>query len=162
MSSLKNKSGFTTLEILVVTIIIGIVAALGIAPMRSFIAATFSETTAKKIQKGCNLAKIRAFSDPNLHTGIFLDTTGFPDSVYFFFDNDKNSLYTRTSDRLLLPAVEIPNTDTLKIASGFPETIIFRGDGSAKASANFTINSPKKRASTLTILASTGKIILKK
>lgn len=158
----RKNSGYTLIEILVVIGIIIILGFISISPIKSFISHISFSTTATKIKKACSFARIQALSDPNLHTGVFLDTTGMPDSVIVFVDDDKDGLYTQGTDRQLVKVFSLPESDTLRIPYNFPETIIFRGDGSAKASARFLIHGRRNQTSLITVLASTGRINLEK
>ena len=117
-----------------------------------------SSTTVNQITKELELIKSRALADPDLHTGMFLDTTGAPDSIFTFFDNDNDNYFTPESDQLFSRCISIPSTDTLMITEGYPDVIIFRGNGSAKLSAHFQVKQGDRMTTTISVLASTGRI----
>ena len=154
-------------EVLMVIIIIFIMALMARPALKSFSPSFSLHTSAKTIRQMLVLAKSRALGDPNVHAGIYLSNTNFPDSVIAFLDDDATSLndyqYTPGKDHLLAPALKLSRSDTLVIDPSITfNTIVFRGDGSAKTSARFYIKSKFNRCDTISVLASTGRIRLAK
>jgi prepilin-type N-terminal cleavage/methylation domain-containing protein len=161
--SIKND-GFSMLEIFVTLAIVSILTLIMYPTLRPFLENIRLRTTATTIKQQLNLAKTRALGDPNIHAGVFLDTTGAPDATFVFSDDDATSMndnqYIAGKDRVLTPQVKVPKSDTLKIISTYPNVIVFRGDGSAKTSAKFVISNKYGRCDTISVLASTGRIKL--
>jgi Tfp pilus assembly protein FimT len=154
----KNSSGFTIFEIFVVLGIMGIMALIAMPTFKPLITNIRLSALVKTVKQELNFVKIRALADPNVHTGFFLDTAGTPDSIVTFLDDNKDNLYTPGTDHLLMPGLSVPTSDTLKITTSYPDVVIFRGDGSAKSSAQFYIKSNFMRCDTISVLASTGRI----
>ena len=164
MPSTDNKGGYTTVEAVLTVALIAILSGLVMPSFRPVIPFLRSSTTVNQIKKELLLARSRALADPNLHTGVFLDTTGSPDSIVTFFDDDNDNLFAPGVDRLWSTGIAIPNTDTLIIPAGFPDVIIFRGNGSAKTSALFLVKSRHRQTAydSISVLASTGRIKVSK
>lgn len=160
MSFYKKRAGYTLFETILTIVLVVILSVIMMPSLRSMLTFLHSTTTASLIKKEIFLIRSRALADPNLHTGLFLDTTGCPDSVFTFFDDDHDNYFTRGTDRQLNRSIALPETDTLIIPPGYPDVIIFRGNGSAKLSALFVVKKGHKVNDTLSVLASTGRIKL--
>jgi prepilin-type N-terminal cleavage/methylation domain-containing protein len=165
----KNSLGFSLLEVLAVITIIGILAAVARPSVVSYLEGLRLRTASNAVKQQIILAKTRALGDPNIHCGVYFDTSSSPDVVKTFLDTNSNNVYNAGIDQLFMPAYKLPKTDTLKILSNSnisdPKAIIFRGDGSAKASLKLCIVSSYKNKSsnknpcdTISVLASTGRI----
>jgi prepilin-type N-terminal cleavage/methylation domain-containing protein len=162
MSFQNKNSGFTLVELMAVIAIIAITGLIARPSISKFLESLRLRTEANTIKNQLNLAKIRALGDPNVHAGVYLDTSGTPDSTVVFLDDDNNNQYTKGNDHLLMPIFLFPKSDTLKIESNNPNTIIFRGDGSTKTPGKFFIKNKYGTCDTISVLASTGRITVKR
>lgn len=158
MSFLKKNSGYTLLEAILIIALILMLSIMTVPSLWHILPFLHSSTTVNQITKELELIRSRALADPDLHTGMFLDTTGAPDSIFTFFDNDNDNYFTPETDNLLSRCISLPATDTVIITEGYPDVIIFRGNGSAKLSANFQVKRGDKMSTTISVLASTGRI----
>jgi Tfp pilus assembly protein FimT len=161
LKPLNRAQGVTFLEIIVVVGIIGLLAVVFRPSAKAFLDRIRLWNAANAIKQELILAKTRALADPNMHAGIFFDTSKFPHKIQTFVDDDStalnDNLYSEGKDRLLAPSYVLSITDTLKLISG-SNVVIFRGDGSAKASTTITISGKAGKRDTITVLASTGRI----
>lgn len=146
------------IELILALSLMAILSAVLMPSLRPFLSNISSSTSITTITKELHFVRSRAIADPNLHVGLFLDTIGTPDSIITFFDDDNDYHYTRGSDRVVMAGFALPEAAILVIPSGFPEAIVFRGDGSAKQSALFLVNQRYNRLDSISVLASTGRI----
>jgi prepilin-type N-terminal cleavage/methylation domain-containing protein len=165
----QNKnSGFTLVEVIAVLAIVAITGLIARPSFSKFLERIRLRTEANTVKKQLNLAKIRALGDPNVHAGVYLDTQDTPDSILVFLDDDTTSgskndyLYTKGKDHLLMPSFSLPKSDTLRVVSTYPNTIVFRGDGSAKTTGKFFIKNKFGTCDTISVLASTGRVLVKR
>jgi prepilin-type N-terminal cleavage/methylation domain-containing protein len=166
MSFQNKNSGFTLVEVIAVIAIIMITGLIARPSFSKFLESMRLRTEANTIKNQLNLAKIRALGDPNVHAGVYLDTCGTRDSTLVFLDDDSTAIndyqYTKGRDHLLMPGFSLPKTDTLTIAAGFPNTIVFRGDGSTKTMGKFFIKNKYGTRDSISVLASTGRITVRR
>ncbi len=162
MKDLNRQRGFTVVEVLFVTILIGILCALAIKPMNGFIQRIKLQNAAEGMKHYILNARMRAVSNSNRHCGVIFDTTTSVTvagkATAFFDTNPADYIYTAGSDPLYASANIIAANTKIKMTlpSGV-STVVFRGDGSANVSTYiiFTLNNFKD---SLSILASTGKV----
>ncbi len=158
MINLKNKDGFSIIEVFIVIAIMGIMAAFARPSMKSFLENIRLRSAANTVKQHLIVAKTRALGDPNIHAGVFFDTSGTPDKTIAFVDSFNNNMYASGIDPILVPPYKLSLFDTLKITSPCPNTVIFRGDGSAKTSMTLTVSNKSFKSYTISVLASTGRI----
>lgn len=165
-SALKNEIGFTALETLVAIVIVGIMSAVSIKPMTGLLQRIKLQTAADGMKHYILNARIRAVSNSNRHCGIVIRVHGSPtvdDTVFAFLEaSPPDNNYTKGRDSLYLSPFVVKRKDgmTSTIPAGFPTVIVFRGDGSATASAKIAITL-KGYQDTIDVLASTGKVKVK-
>jgi prepilin-type N-terminal cleavage/methylation domain-containing protein len=166
MSFQNKNSGFTLVEVLAVIAIVAITGLIARPSISKALEGLRLRTEANTIKNQLNLAKIRALGDPNVHTGVYLDTAETPDSTVVFLDDDaaavNDNQYTKGNDHLLMPSFSLLKSDTLRVVSTYPNTIIFRGDGSTKTTGKFFIINKYGTCDTISVLASTGRISVKR
>jgi prepilin-type N-terminal cleavage/methylation domain-containing protein len=158
MSLLKNNKGFTIVELLVVITIIAILSSIARPSVKSFLDNIRLRAAVNTVKQHLIVAKTRALGDPNIHAGVFFDTSGTPGKTVVFVDSLNDNLYASGIDQILVPGFSLPASDTMKIISPSPNTVIFRGDGSAKTSIKLTFSDKTQRCYTISVLASTGRI----
>jgi prepilin-type N-terminal cleavage/methylation domain-containing protein len=160
-TNFKNNPGVTFLEVIVVVLLIGVLAAVARPSIKPFLEGLRLRTASNAVKQQLILAKTRALGDPNVHCGVYFNTASSPDIVKTFLDNNNNNVYDAGTDQIFMPAYVLPKTDTMKILSNGnvdPNSIIFRGDGSAKASIKVCIINSYRKCDTISVLASTGRI----
>jgi prepilin-type N-terminal cleavage/methylation domain-containing protein len=160
-----DRSGFSIIELLLVIIIIGIVAAVAVPSIKPVIENIRLVTTANAIKNKLYIAKTRALGDPLVHCGVVFDTVSKPNTIQAFLDNGTpagNNIYDPLSDRIFMAPYVLPSTIKLKVSGTVnPNVVIFRGDGSAKIPGlTLTITNARNKSKHITVLPSTGRIKL--
>ena len=108
-------------------------------------------------------ARLRAVANPDRQCGVVFRLYGsstMNDTVFAFLDkNPPDKIYKKGEDSLYLtPFVLKPSNKVVsRIPAGFPSAIVFRGDGSASASAQVILTLGNMSV-TLDVLASTGRV----
>ncbi len=158
----KNESGFSALEVLVVVAVIGILAGLCIHPLSAFLQRIRLQNAADNMKHYILNARIRAVSNSERHCGVVFRVHAAPkdDTVFAFLEeNPPDNIYTKGKDSLYLSPFVVKKSEAIssRIAVGFPALIVFRGDGSATASAKVVLTL-KANEDTVEVLASTGKV----
>lgn len=160
----KTESGFSAMELIVVIIVIGVMAGLAVKPLTGMILRIRLENAADGVKHHIMNARVKAMADPQRHCGVVFILGGASavnDTVRAFLDkNPGDNLYVKGVDSTYLAPFLISRKRdkiSMSIPSGFPSTIVFRGDGSANASAKIvlTLNAFKD---TVEVLASTGRV----
>jgi prepilin-type N-terminal cleavage/methylation domain-containing protein len=160
---LKKQSGFTHLEIIVAVIVIGVLAAVAVKPIRGFLERLRMQNAAEGMKHFILNARVRAVSNPNRHCGIVIRLHSNPsidDTLFAFFDkNPPDYHFVSGEDELYAAPLVIPKRGKLvsTVPSGFPTEFVFRGDGSANQSAKIVLNMGAFR-DTVDLLASTGRV----
>ena len=149
---------------LLIALFIGLLAAVARPSIKPFLESIRLRIASKTVKQQLILAKTRALGDPNIHAGVYFNTASSPDTVRTFLDTNNNNVYNAGVDLIFMPAYVVPKSDTMKILSngnaayGDGNAIIFRGDGSAKASLKLCIINQYNKCDTISVLASTGRI----
>jgi prepilin-type N-terminal cleavage/methylation domain-containing protein len=164
MVKLNSRSGFSLLEIIIVVVILGIVAALAIPAGVNMTSNTQLRSTADIIKQKLVVARSRAIADPSLACGVYFDITSTPNKVVTFFDDPSFGLrnkYDAGTDKNYLTPSNLDKNIKMQIpATGgiINQVIIFRGDGSAKDGGSINIVNKRGKTRTINILASTGRV----
>jgi prepilin-type N-terminal cleavage/methylation domain-containing protein len=160
-----NRNGFSIVELLIVVVIIGIIAAVAIPASKPLIENIRLATTANAVRNTLYMAKTRALGDPLVHCGVVFDTVSTPNTVQAFLDNGipvGNNMFDPLNDRTFMAQYVLPKTIKMKISGTVnPNVVIFRGDGSAKIPGlTLTITNVRNKSKCITVLPSTGRIKL--
>ena len=159
----KNEFGFSTLEVLLTVVVIGIMSALSIKPLSSLLQKIKLQNAADGMKHFILTARLRAVSNTERHCGVvfrFHPSVTVNDTVFAFLDaSPPDNNYTKGKDSLYLRPFILYKRDKIAsvIPAGYPTVIVFRGDGSATLSAKVVLTL-KTRQDTVTVLASTGKV----
>jgi Tfp pilus assembly protein FimT len=158
----KVQAGFSIFEIGIVLIVVSILSGLAIKPLSAWIQRINAQKAADGLKHYILAAKSRAVSNANRHCGVVfqLHASGADDTVLAFFDKIPiNNVYDKGTDSLYSRPYIIKKKEqiTSAIPSPYPSVIVFRGDGSANASANIVLTLKNIKA-TVDVLASTGRV----
>lgn len=146
-----------------VVIVIGVLSALVVKPLQGLMNRIKLQSAANGMKHALMNARLRAVANPDRQCGVVFRLHGSPtmdDSVFTFLErNPPDKLYVRGQDSLYLAPFVVKKVDQVvsSIPTGFPSVVVFRGDGSASASAR-VILSLKGLSDTLDVLASTGRV----
>lgn len=159
---MESKRGFTFLETLVAVILIGVLSALAVKPLKGLVQRIKLQSAANGIKHTIMNARLRAVANPNRLCGVELrlGRPGKKDSVFAFLENNpSDKLYKKGVDSLYLAPFVIDSASKVsaRVAPNHPSVIVFRGDGSATASTRVII-ALGNMVDTLDVLASTGRV----
>lgn len=147
------------LEILIVVAIAGIIASLSARPMGNYVSRLRFKNSLDEIKRLVQTTKSRSMMNPQVHCGIYFDSKSKPPRILSFknLNDPKNHEYEPGPDSLILIPVVLKKDISLSPVPGYPETIVFRGDGSAYTTAKVVVRF-QDISDTLQILASTGHV----
>jgi prepilin-type N-terminal cleavage/methylation domain-containing protein len=169
MTNRRNVAGGVTLvEILVVIALLGILAVVATPSAKTYFANLTLRIATNAIKQQLILAKTRAMGDPNVHCGVYFDSSVTPNQIRPFMDTTTFYQYTGT-DLAYMPVYTLPKNVTISVGgTGSSKVIVFRGDGSAKSGVTnnqiivkITITSKSgtfTKSKTISVLPSTGRI----
>lgn len=150
-----SSRGFSILEVVVTLIVIGVLAAVARNPMRTYLQRLEFNKTVDNVKHLIMTCQSKAMANPNLHVGIwFGDSTAVP-----FQDKGNPSVYEydKNADPAYMSPANLKRGVRLQKLPGYPDEIIFRGDGSAYKSLRIVVTDGVLR-DTLDVLASTGRV----
>jgi prepilin-type N-terminal cleavage/methylation domain len=169
MVNRKNGAhGFSLLELIVVIALIGILSVLAVPSAKTYFAAINLRTATNTIKQQLILAKTKAMGDPNVHCGVYFDSSVTPNQTRAFLDTTDFYHYD-PADPNYMPVYSMPKNITISVGgTGNTKVIVFRGDGSAKSGVTnnqiiVKVKIPSKsgtltRSKTISVLPSTGRI----
>jgi Tfp pilus assembly protein FimT len=164
MSRLKSNSGITIIELMMVIIILGFLAALAVPNLVPMVDMIKLRTAANAVKRQMIIARTRALSDPNVHVGVCIDTRTNPNRSFVFFDVATGTAYHNdASDPVYMGEYRVPKNiwDSIpSVANGgiSDSVVVFRGDGSAKNGGTVILKNRYGRIRTISVLASTGRV----
>ena len=158
----RGEGGWTFLQTAVAIIVVGVMAALAAKPLHGLMLRIKLQSYANGIKNVLLNARLRSVANPDLQCGVVFRLTASPavnDTVFSFLDATADKVYVRGRDSLYLSPFIVKGKDTIttSIPAGFPTTVVFRGDGSANASARIVLTLQGMR-DTVDVLASTGRV----
>ena len=160
---LKKSHGFSILEIMIVVLLIGVMGAFSVRPAKGYLQRIRLQNAAEGLKHYLMTTRSRATSNAFLHAGMVfkVKTAPTPDSACAFIDRSKpiNNAFDAGTDSLYKIGLEFKDKEGIQmsIPSGFPSAIVFRGDGSANASAKVVLTLGVFQ-DTVDVLASTGRV----
>ncbi len=157
----NNSRGLTLLEVSVVVAVVGILAMLGVNPMKNYLRGIDFRNSCENIKRLIQTGQSRAMANPNIHIGIYFDRGSTPNKAFLFQDkkNPTDYSYDGVADPGYLQPEVLKKGITFQPIPGQPDEIIFRGDGSAWQSMRICLTDGNRK-DTLDVLASTGRVRL--
>ena len=162
------------LELLSVMALIGILAILAAPSAKTYLASINLRTATSTIKQQLILARTKAMGNPNVHCGVYFNTSVTPNTSQPFLDTNANYLYDSTAhpDPMYMPVYKMPRNVTINVGgTGTDKVMVFRGDGSAKTGnpgitnnqiiVTVTVTGKSgllTRSKTISVLPSTGRI----
>jgi len=122
--------GFTMVEVVIVVLIVGVLAALAIPVSTGILTRMKVSSAADQIVTALQLARSRAMSDQSQRCGVYFNFTSRAYSI-FFDTSPKNGDYD-AGDPLFRPAESLPaGVEFYEPASTpiTPHSVVYRGDG---------------------------------
>lgn len=158
----RVEGGWSFLETAVVIIVVGVMAGLAAKPLNGLLLRIKLQSAANGIKNVLLNARLRSVANPELQCGVVFritPSTAVNDTVFSFLDATPDKAYVRGRDSLHLSPFVVKAKDRIatSIPAGYPTTVVFRGDGSANASARIVLTL-KGLTDTVDVLASTGRI----
>lgn len=155
----ETENGFTPLEILIAVVVVGLLAASSVRPMKNYLRRMEFRNSSQNIKHLVQTAQSKAMANPNVHIGVYFDKASSPNRVMLFQDKANPAAYDYDGSgdpAYLAPAILKPGT-SIQTLSGYPDEIVFRGDGSAWKSMKVVLTDGTLK-DTLDVLASTGRV----
>lgn len=164
MFSIKNKvryagksaGGFTMLEMMIIIVIIGILAAIAVPSFSSIMPKLRVRSDARGTMNYLRLARSMAISE-GAQVGVYVDTVN---RRYFIFkDTISPAMMTYNDGDSVMVGPEILDADVALFSSTFANnSVIFMSTGSASQSGNFVFaQSDGSNQYTVSVLGSTGR-----
>lgn len=157
-----GRAGFTAMEALVAVVVLGIAAALIAGPVREMFDRIKLKRAADAVKHMILNARVRSVSNPERLCGVVFrigEQAGMDDTVFAFLDAVPDRRYEPGRDQDYLAPLVVRDREGVRagIPSGYPRLLVFRGDGSATASAKIVLTNGRK-SYTVDVLASTGRV----
>jgi prepilin-type N-terminal cleavage/methylation domain-containing protein len=155
----KTENGFTFVEIIIAVGILGLITALSVRPMKSYLRRLEFQNSSQNLKHMVQMAQSKAMANPNVHIGVYFNRATTPNRVMLFQDLANPSTYNydgNVDPAYLAPAILKKGTSIL-LVTGYPDEIVFRGDGSAWKSMKVVLTNGTLK-DTLDVLASTGRV----
>jgi prepilin-type N-terminal cleavage/methylation domain-containing protein len=155
----ESENGYTLLEITVVVAIVGIMGLLTVRPMKNYLRRLEFKNSSQNIKHLIQTVQSKAMANPNMHIGLYFDLASTPNRVIAFQDkaNPTTYQYDGNADPAYLPPVALKPGTSFQALTGYPDEIVFRGDGSAWKSLKIVLTNGTLK-DTLDVLASTGRV----
>ena len=157
MSTGKNdQRGVTLMELMVVIIVIGLVAAMAAPRFLDYIPKLKSKSAVKEIVSQLRLARSRAIAEKRL-VGVYFNTM---DHTYIMFvDSADVASQEYTEVDPLLRQSTFPRDVEMGFITFSNNVVIFSPDGSASSSGQMAFLSPEgDRLYQVSVLAGTGRV----
>lgn len=156
----RNRQGFTMIEMMIVIVVIGIMAAMAAPSFLNWIPKMKLKNDAREKVNYLRQARSRAIAE-NSQYGVFFDLYG--NRMHFFKDTDSPewSYYAEGADSLIENPVSNESNVSYGTCSLMGNTVIFYPNGSASTSGSIELYDIESGNSyTINVLASTGRIRL--
>lgn len=155
----NTETGFTVVEILIAAGVLGLLALLSLRPMKNYLHRMEFQNSSRNIKHLVQLAQSKAMANPNVHIGVYFNKATTPHRVMLFQDlaNPANYNYDGNGDPAYLAPAILKTGTSIQSLTGYPDEIVFRGDGSAWKSMKVVLTDGTLK-DTLDVLASTGRV----
>lgn len=167
----NTADGVTLWELLVIIAILGILAMVATPSTKPYFANMTLRIATNAMKQQLILAKTRAMGNPNVHCGVYFNTSVSPNQTQPFMDTADFYHYD-TTDPTYMPVYSMPKNVTINVGgTGTDKVMVFRGDGSAKTGnpgitnnqiiVTITVTSRSgtlTKSKTISVLPSTGRI----
>ena len=155
-SKRDGREGYTMLEIMIIVVIIGIMAAMAVPTFYNVTPKLKARSQARSTLNYIRLARSRAISE-GAQVGVYIDAAN---RQYLIFKDTVNpTLMTYdTGDSILVGPETIDGVVVIVSSTFANNTVVFGPTGSASASGNFVFDKDGGGARyTVSVLGSTGK-----
>jgi len=152
----NRTAGFTMLEMMIIVVIIGIVAAMAVPSFYNAIPRLKARAEARNILNFVRLARSKAVST-GAQYGVYIDTNNRQYVLFKDTINPTQMMYN-TGDSVVV-GPETLDSDVVLTSSTFTNnSVIFLPTGGASQSGSFTLDNTDGGSSyTVSVLSSTGK-----
>jgi type II secretion system protein H len=150
------SAGFSMIEMMIIIVIIGIIAAMAVPSFFSAVPRLKARTEARNILNFVRLARSKSVSD-GAQYGVYIDTNN---RQYILFKDTINpaQMMYNTGDSVVVGPETIDSDVVLTGSSFTSNTVIFLPTGGASQSGSFTLdNTDGGSIYTVSVLSSTGK-----
>ena len=156
MKLLRNKSGFTLIEMVITAVVLGLIAAMAVPDFFRAMQKVKLNAATRDVISDLRWARSHSISSRN-QVGLNFDFTNKTYCVFLDTDNPGNFQYSAGQDSV------VKSGSLTNLGSGSStfasNTIIFKPDGTCHASGQVTCYSTDSyHSKTVDILASTGRI----
>ena len=153
-----NKKGVTLIELLIVVVLIGIIAALAVPNFDKAITKIRHKSTSRDMLRQMRLARSYAISKAGRY-GVYVNTSS---KYYIFFRNMSNDTSYDAGTDSVRDSTTLRANLSFGSCSGFTNcTAVFKGDGSALESGYVdAINDNNSDTTRLNITAAVGRVYL--
>lgn len=152
----KRTAGFTMLELAIIVVIIGIIAAMAVPSFFSAIPRLKARTEARNILNFVRLARSKAVAN-GVQYGVYIDSNNRQYILFKDTINPSQVMYDIGDSVVVGP--ETIDSDVVLTNSTFTgNSVIFLPTGGASQSGSFTLDNAEGGSSyTVSVLSSTGK-----
>jgi hypothetical protein len=160
---IRGEAGFTTTELLAAAAVFLVLCAVCVKPLGGVIKRIRLQNAADGMKHFVMNARVRSVSNPDRRCGVVFRLhpgSNMDDTLFAFLEKSPPDMhYVAGQDELYLAPYVIPRKQgiTAAVPAGFPTELVFRGDGSASASAKVALSLGPFR-DTVDVLASTGRV----
>jgi prepilin-type N-terminal cleavage/methylation domain-containing protein len=154
--SRKNASGFTMLELMIIVVILGILAAIAVPTFGDYIPKMEARSQARATLNYLRLARSRAISESTQY-GVYVDTNN---RTYILFKDTVNPAMTtyHDGDSVVVGPETIDPDVTITQSTFSNNAVVFMPTGGASQSGTITFDKVGGGAAyTVSVLGSTGR-----
>ena len=156
--SLRNQRGFTMMEMMIVVVVIGIIAAMAVPSFLNYMPKLRVKSSARDIVSELRLARSKSVSERRPY-GVAFDVAS--NSIYTFADTDNPSAQTYSTSDSLVKADTLSSDVSLNACSYNNGCVVFNSTGAASTSGDIqVVTGDGSIVMSINVLASTGRVRL--